>query len=66
MQVLSFYYRYLAAAQPLTDVVYGAEVRFDSVPKRFFEVVFLKLFFYAGRVNRQSAPTKPFQAGARA
>eukprot|EP00752_Nemacystus_decipiens_P008516 g7605.t1 len=24
-QVLSFYYRYLAAAQPLTDVVYGAE-----------------------------------------
>ncbi|CAM9512220.1 unnamed protein product [Scytosiphon promiscuus] len=24
-QVLSFYYRYLAAAEPLTDVVYGAE-----------------------------------------
>eukprot|EP00903_Cladosiphon_okamuranus_P006465 g6325.t1 len=24
-QVLSFYYRYLAAAQPLTDIVYGAE-----------------------------------------
>lgn len=25
-QVLSFYYKYLAAAEPLTDVVYGAEV----------------------------------------
>lgn len=27
VQVLSFYYRYLAAAKPLTDVVYGEEVR---------------------------------------
>lgn len=26
-KVLSFYYRYLAAAEPLTDVVYGQEVR---------------------------------------
>lgn len=32
-KVLYFYYRYLAAARPLIDLVYGAEVRVHATPK---------------------------------
>ena len=28
-KVFAFYYRYLAAAEPLTDVVYGPKVKFE-------------------------------------
>lgn len=36
-QVLSFYYRYLATAEPLTDVVYGPQV---CIAKQFVPVCF--------------------------
>lgn len=33
LKVLAFYYRYLAAAEPLTDVVYGPKVRTVLMPE---------------------------------
>lgn len=38
-QVLALYYRYLAAAEPLTDVVYGPEVRITSTASVFIEEI---------------------------
>lgn len=69
--MLSFYYRYLAAAKPLTDVVYGTEVSSNTFGARLSSIrtpgsrvwadLFKKLLLSTlGRAGAYNALGRPF------